>query len=337
MDAVTALTRLGGVARWRDLRRTVAARRIRAALAAGLVVRTSRGHYALATTDEARASASRVTAVVSHTSAAGHWGWATRATPAEPHLTVRRKRRLTAAQRAGIVAHYRDLLPHEVVDGWVTSRVRTLVDCCLDLPFADALAVCDSACRAGQAVREVEEATVGLDPRRRRRVLAVTSAADRRAANPFESALRAIALSVPGLTVEPQLRIRVPVAAGTFVVRVDLGDERLGIVLEADSFEFHGDRRALDRDCRRYDRLAVDDWLVLRFSWEMVMVEPDLVRRLIVEAVALRRRRPRRPATRTARPAAVRNAPLRAASEGVRPVGVTGTCPPGPARHTDAG
>ena len=71
--------------------------------------------------------------------------------------------------------------------------------------------------------------------------------------------------------------------------RVDLADEHLRIVLEADSHEFHTKRQHFDRDCRRYNGLTVGGWLVLRFSWEQVMFEPDLVREVIERAVALRR------------------------------------------------
>jgi hypothetical protein len=61
------------------------------------------------------------------------------------------------------------------------------------------------------------------------------------AANPFESVLRGICLEVPGLVVRPQLLILTPRSSA----RPDLVDEDLRIVLEADSFAWHGDRAAL--------------------------------------------------------------------------------------------
>jgi very-short-patch-repair endonuclease len=95
--------------------------------------------------------------------------------------------------------------------------------------------------------------------------------------NPFESVLRAIALDVPGLAVRPQ------VAIGR--VRPDLVDEELRVVLEADSFEWHGNRAALRRDARRYNLLVVDGWTVLRFAWEDVMFEQAYVRSVLVDVV----------------------------------------------------
>jgi len=292
-DVADVLRRLGGMATWGELRHTVPARRLRRAVAAGEVVRGGRGRYHLASLDASRSTAEGLTAVASHLTAAVHWGWAVKFSPGVPHLTVRRARRLTGAQRARGTFHHRGLDVADVVDGWVTGRVRTVVDCCLDLPFDEALTVFDSSWRDGLKPRDVQVAARTLPSRQKRRVWAVADAADPRAANPFESVLRAIVSSVPGLAVVPQTPIVVTVRGRKVTYTVDLADESLRIVLEADSFEFHGKRKLLDRDCRRYDRLTVDNWLVLRFSWEMVMTEPEAVWQLVADAVALRHRQRR--------------------------------------------
>lgn len=67
-------------------------------------------------------------------------------------------------------------------------------------------------------------------------------------------------------------------------------------MLEADSFEFHGQRAALTRDCERYDELVARGWLVLRFTWEQVMLRPDWVAR-VIEATVRRRQAERGPMT----------------------------------------
>ncbi|HEU4330110.1 MAG TPA: hypothetical protein VFR40_03275, partial [Lapillicoccus sp.] len=148
-DSVLVLTRLGGVATWRALRRGSSWREIRQALDTGGVVRVNRGRYALPLADEARVAGARLTGTVSHTSAAVHWGWAVARTPAEPHVTVSPRRHIAAARREGVRVHWRVLEPSEICDGWVTSPARTVIDCCLDLPFDEALAVVDSSWRAG--------------------------------------------------------------------------------------------------------------------------------------------------------------------------------------------
>jgi very-short-patch-repair endonuclease len=43
-------------------------------------------------------------------------------------------------------------------------------------------------------------------------------------------------------------------------------------------------------DARRYDLLTVNGWLVLRFSYEHVMTQPDFVRRVLLAAVTLAER-----------------------------------------------
>jgi very-short-patch-repair endonuclease len=48
-------------------------------------------------------------------------------------------------------------------------------------------------------------------------------------------------------------------------------------VLEADSFAFHGTRAALRKDCRRHVNLAMCGWLLLRYSWEDVILNEDWV------------------------------------------------------------
>jgi very-short-patch-repair endonuclease len=276
-DVEAALHRLGGVARRRQLRRVVSRSRLGQAVRDGRIVRTGHGRYALPLTDEIRVAASRLTGVASHTSAALHWGWAVKTVPAHPHVTVPKHRKLTAQRREGLTAHWRDLGPDEVVDDWVTSPVRTVIDCCLDLPFDEALAVFDSSWRAGLKPREVQLAALALPRRSRDRVLAVARAADPRAANPFESVLRAIALGVRGLRVQPQYEVRRP----GFYARVDLADERLRLVIEAESWTFHSGRKAFDRDCRRYNALVVDRWRVVRFTWEQVMFDPDYVKAVL--------------------------------------------------------
>ena len=281
MRAVKALVRLGGTARAQQLRLAgVHWRHVHAALESGLVARTSCGHYCLAGTEAARAAAHRLSGAASHTTATLHWGWKVRMPADEPHVTVRAKRSLPAGASDGVVLHWRDLDADDVSDGWVTTPVRTVIDCCLDLPYADALSVADAARRAGLRSPTVLARSAWLPPRQRDRVKRVLEASDPRAANPFESSLRAIALGVRGLAVEPQVRIRYD----GFFARVDLADDDLRIVLEADSHEFHTGRTQLTSDCWRYDELVLDGWDVYRFTYEQVMFQAAWVRSVLVRA-----------------------------------------------------
>ncbi len=188
----------------------------------------------------------------------------------------------TAVRLSGVLALTSAALHH----GWAVKTVPDRPHLMVSRGRHVALAIADSALRAGvpQAVLDrIAEAARGPGSPQMRRVAACASG---EAANPFESVLRAIALDVPGLSVLPQVTIREP----DIVARPDLVDEALRIVLEADSFEWHGGRAQLSADARRYDLLVVNGWLVLRFSYEHVMTQPDFVRRVLVAAVALAER-----------------------------------------------
>ena len=253
------------------------------ALSSGEVVRVARGKFARAQADVALSAAHALSGTVSHTSAAVHWGWELKTAPDRPHVLVPERRKVPADRSKDVVLHRGDLLPDEV-RGLVASREVTLVQCLRTLPFDEALAVADSALRNGEppsTLRRIRASVRGPGAPGVRRVC---TEATELAANPFESVLRAVALDVPGLRVEPQRHI----AEG---VRPDLVDLDLGLVLEADSFEWHGGRAELRRDARRYNQMVTDGWIVLRFAWEDVMFDQDHVRSCLVAAVTLAGRR----------------------------------------------
>lgn len=79
----------------------------------------------------------------------------------------------------------------------------------------------------------------------------------------------------------PQVQIDDPWA------RVDLGDLRLRVVVEAEGFETHATRSGFDKDCARYTRLACAGYLMLRFTYAQVMHDPDWVTERLAAAVSL--------------------------------------------------
>lgn len=283
MSVIETLSRLGGVSTRAQLVRLTSRKAVDRALDAGDVVVVARGRYALPTADEALAAAHRLSGVVSHLSAAQRWGWAVKSPPRQPHVTLPKNRKLRPGQTRGVVVHRAHLTPDDVCDG-VTSRARTLLDCLRTEPFDSGLAVADSALRDGLPSGLLLAIARDAHGPHSRRVQRVAVEARAEAANPFESVLRAIALDVAGLAVRPQLPVRDP----HFLGRPDLVDERLRIVLEADSFEWHGGRAALHRDARRYNAFVVRGWMVLRFSWEDVMLNPLEVHDVLRAAVAER-------------------------------------------------
>lgn len=277
------LAELGGLSTRAALIDATSRACVDSALARGTVVATDRGRYALPAVDEAARLAHGLSGLLSHTSAALHHGWEVAVVPGRPHVSVPRKRRVGQERRISVQLHRQDVLPEDVTDGVATGVELTLLQCGRALSFAEALAVFDSAARHGvppATFRRVARSAHGPGSAQVRRLVQVVDAA---AANPFESVLRAIALGVVGLTVRPQVQVRTPRSTA----RPDLVDEMLQIVLEADSFEWHGGRAALRHDARRYDLLTAAGWRVLRFAWEDVMFDQDFVRAVMVDTVAL--------------------------------------------------
>lgn len=272
---------LGGVATRGMLERLTSRAALAAALANGDLVKVNRGRYAVPGVHDGTQLALTVTGHVCLVSAALAHGWKVKAVPPLPQIAVPKDRRIPADVRSRMEVTWVDLEDGRI-EGLATDARTTLEMCGRRLPFDEALAIADSALRDGFAqedLRVLAESAKGPGSARLRRVAA---RADGRAANPFESVLRAISLDVPRLEVEPHVRIR-----GDFglSVRSDLVDRRLRIVLEADSFEWHGDRAALRRDARRYDLLVANGWVVLRLAWEDVMHDQDWVRDMLTATV----------------------------------------------------
>lgn len=291
MEVVEALVWRGGVLDAALLYHLTSRRKVRTALENGSVLRVGRGRFALPDAEESRRAAARLSGVVSHLSAAQLHGWELKHRPAQPTVTVPGNRKIEPWRREGVDVKWRDLDEDEIWNGQ-TRAGRTVMDCAKSRPFDEGLAVADSALRHGNVTKGLLRRLADRVPTvGRPRCIRVAREANGRAANAFESALRAISLDVRGLDMQPQVTID----EDGFLGRPDLVDLNRRIVAEADSFEFHGGRQALSRDCERYTALAVRGWLVLRFSWENVMFEPayvtDCFRRVVQE-------RPLRHATR---------------------------------------
>ena len=276
MDAVEELlSRQGRVARRRDLLKAGLSRR-------ELSRRISRGELRPLTphlfTDAVEPSPAVVAldGVVSGTSAALLWGFELAATPALPTVTVDRDR--SRAVREGVKLTRSVVREDEQVvrDGvHLTSAVRTVLDLCRALPFAEAVAAGDSALRHGVRLDQLQAALCALPAGRgRSEVARVVALLDPRCGSVLESLLRAL-LWQHGL--RPQSQVEVLALGRGRIGRVDFAWEQQRLVVEADGFAFHADRRRYREDRRRGNALVLAGWAVLRFSWEDVVRFPDYV------------------------------------------------------------
>ena len=285
MDLISQVTLMGGACERAALVDLRGRSEVDAALRNGTLIRTARGRYALATSRDFVQRANAVAGVLSHRSAAQYWGWAQKAIPAKPEVTVPRDRRLSVGARRLVLPHWSDLGPEDV-EGMVTTPARTLVDCMRNLPLDESVPIVDSAVRTDDfSPRELIALADATKGRGRARIRAVAAAATGKAANQFESVMRAQTMLVPGLNVQAQLPV--PVPGSRLVLHPDLGDPVLRVAIEAESFEWHGKPAALTRDCWRYNLFTLLGWQVIRFGWAMVMHDPAYVHETLLAVVAL--------------------------------------------------
>lgn len=263
-------------ATWKELVKASSVKEVREAVRDGLIERAGHDRYALSGMKADRAAALRVNGSLSHLSAARAHGWQVKALPAQPQVVVPHGRKVSATRSAGIQLRF------GAYDGPVTGKVRTVIDCCRDLPFDEALAVTDQALRDPDVTIEALMAAALSSPRTgRARVLRVLGYADPRAYNTFESVLRALCIEA-GLDVEPQVQI-------DDVGACDVGDRSLMIAIEAESYRYHSSELAFQRDATRYAEFTRREWLVLRFTLDDVLERPDHVRAVLSDVAAIRR------------------------------------------------
>jgi len=285
VTVVEVLAELGGIATRGTLVGATSRGEVDRALRHDQIVAVARGRYCLPTVEDAPRLAHALRGVLSHTSAALHHGWEVKQVPERPHVTVPRRRHVDPALAARATLHYADLTPDEIAEGIATNPETTLLQSLRVLPDDEALAIADSSLRHGVPPNVLRRVAVTVRGPGAAKVRRIAGRANGDAANPFESCLRHVALGVEGLHVRPQVTL------ARLSVRPDLVDADLGVVLEADSFEWHGDRAGLRRDARRYNLMVINGWPVPRFSWADVMFDQDYVRSVLVSVVRLVRMR----------------------------------------------
>ncbi len=210
--------------------------------------------------------AKQLRGTVSHLTAAWHWNIGITTRPFRWDVTVPGNSKRTNVPD-DVDLWYREI-PDDERDGLYTSPLRTVVDCLRDTPPPQGLAILEHA--IALAMVGIDDVTArvkalrGPGAAKARRVL---SWYDPRAQPPMESALRAILLDAGITCFVPQLAISV---GGRHLARVDLGDPRTGVLLEADSFRWHGAQAQLTWDAERYDELVSHGYRVLRFAFDHV-------------------------------------------------------------------
>jgi hypothetical protein len=63
--------------------------------------------------------------------------------------------------------------------------------------------------------------------------------------------------------------------SGRTLAEIDFADPHVMIAIEVDGRAFHSDRRSFERDRERQNMIALHGWLILRFTWERIVDDPD--------------------------------------------------------------
>ncbi|MFC5262445.1 DUF559 domain-containing protein [Kribbella qitaiheensis] len=260
-----------GNATFAELVEATSRRALAQGVKAGQVERLARGIYVLPGDDRDRRTALAYDGVVSHLSAAVAWDLPLLSPPPKPHITVPTKRRPRRGPPA--VLHWAPIDPGDRPSR-LTSMVRTVADCARILPYGETLAVADAALASGlMHHRQLVAATDAMRGPGRTNARRVAATATGAVDSFLESMLRALLITAGIEGFVPQYLVE----DGRFRAQVDLGHGVARIALEADGYQFHGSSSDFAVDCRRYDELVAAGWLVLRFTYQQVISDPEWV------------------------------------------------------------
>lgn len=266
MDVLDRLAELGGVARRSQLGAGAAdLRAIEAARGAGQVCDLGAGWIALAEVPAAVVAARRLNGAVTCISAAPFYGLATIGETSGAHVAVPRRRGLRpvpAPTRVHRETHWTrpSQMPPVAPIAEVLSRVLRCQ------PARSAIVTVDSA--LNKELVTVDEVAALLEGPGSVAALAALDRANSRSRSGIETLAR-LALEDAGLRTKAGVLV-------SGVGEVDLLVEDW-VVVECDGFAYHSGRREYREDRRRDRVLSARGYVVLRFTWEEIMRDPEIV------------------------------------------------------------
>lgn len=261
---------------------------VRRAVAAGMLIPIHRGVYRLAGAPAtwhqslmAAVAAGGTGAAASHRSAAQLWGLL----PGDQPFDIVVPRRRSPQVRGATVHRSVDLDARWIrrrAGVSLTDPLRTMVDLGAAVPAAT---VSDAMERGVTSrlftVAALEWAQLELGERGRNGCGVLGSVLDERAlgAAPADGLLEprfARLCRIYGVQM-PVFHHVVCDERGRFVAEVDFAYPEIRLFVEVDGYEVHGTPRALTKDLDRQNRLVALGWTPLRFTWSMVVRQPDRV------------------------------------------------------------
>jgi hypothetical protein len=173
-----------------------------------------------------------------------------------------------------------------------TGVVRTLVDLGAVVPFERVHQAVDDAVRRGLCSWDDALHGLAMHSRRGRRGVGALRAVleesyGREVPDSYFNRLALRLITSSGLP-SPVVEHTVRRADGSFVARVDLAYPDLRIAIELDGRQHHLTARAFERDRARQNRLELEGWLVLRYTWRQYLSAPGGI---VAEVASARRAR----------------------------------------------
>jgi hypothetical protein len=233
----------------------------------------------------AAALASGRARIVSHSTAARLWGWDV----VDPRFHVIRTDGLT---EPGLTHHRLEITDDEVVDlgGWqITTPLRTIADLlCWDGARTSVTWISEAFRKDRLQPEALLSATADLGRRKgARRARFVAHTCQGRPFSVLEWDFHQIARTVDAAG----WRFNEPLHDASGVVGIiDAINRRSRLAVEVDGRRFHGDDR-FQADRSRDQRLVALGFTVVRFTWDDVRGNPDMVRRILRSALSGKRNR----------------------------------------------
>jgi Protein of unknown function (DUF559) len=184
------------------------------------------------------------------------------------------------AQRSGMRTYY-GLAPGQRIQRsgfWVTTLAGTVAQVAQTMAFDDLICLLDSALSRGWSIDDHP-----ISRRRRVRLSLALAMADGRSESTLESHLRLLLVRAG---VGPEVLQLELCRDGRCYARLDMAWPSRKLAVEADGRETHEKPAALLEDRRRQNRIMIDKWTVLRFTWSDVRYDRDWVVSQVREALA---------------------------------------------------
>ena len=187
----------------------------------------------------------------------------------------------------GVVGHRRSIERFDVIDAFgipCTTATRTIFDCAriLDGEALEDLLMAADANRTlnRRRLEELMDENRGQPGVARLRALTTAPAAETRSVNER----RMLRICRRGAVEEPEVNYSIRVGDRRFIA--DFCWPHLRLIVEADSWRWHGGRLASESDADRDQLLALAGWQVVRFTRKQIKHEPELVGRRLSALVS---------------------------------------------------